>query len=468
MPTSWMTCDFKTLLTSLESGSRPKGGVRGIKEGIPSIGGEHLTYKGKLDFSSIKYVPNEFASRMNKGHIQKSDILIVKDGATTGKTAFIDETFPFDNAVVNEHVFVCRTSPLVESKFVFRYLMSKEGQERILENFQGSAQGGINLSFAPNTEVVLAPLNEQRRIVAKLEKLLQKVDACKERLDKIPAILKLFRQSVLAAACSGQLTEDWRNSRELDAWQDVILNDVIEGKPKNGYSAKPVKHETPYRVLTLTATTSGKFDPRYFKYFDKFIPIDSSLWLQPNDLLIQRGNTMEYVGVPAIYDGPPNHFIYPDLMMRCRANNRVTPKFLYLALSWEKTRTYLRKRATGTAGSMPKINQQVLLTVPISLPSLMEQEEIVHRVEALFKIADQIERRYKKARAFVDKLTQSILAKAFRGELVPQDPNDEPASELLRRIKEEKTNTETKAKSRKHGRTVNKIDIKETKKIGSI
>ena len=67
-----------------------------------------------------------------------------------------------------------------------------------------------------------------------------------------------------------------------------------------------------------------------------------------------------------------------------------------------------------------------------------EQHEIVRRVEALFKIADDIEKRYQKAKAHVDKLTQSILAKAFRGELVPQDPNDEPASELLKRIQEER------------------------------
>ena len=89
LPASWITCDLKTLLTSLESGSRPKGGVRGIKEGIPSIGAEHLSYKGTFDFSSIKYVPEEFATQMHKGRIKKNDILIVKDGATTGKTAFV-------------------------------------------------------------------------------------------------------------------------------------------------------------------------------------------------------------------------------------------------------------------------------------------------------------------------------------------------------------------------------------------
>lgn len=458
LPKGWTPCKLEDLLIVLESGSRPKGGVRGINSGIPSIGGEHLVYNGTFNFSSVKYVPEKFAQKMNKGHIQLNDILVVKDGATTGKTAFVDEKFPFKNAVVNEHVFICRPSKSIEPKFLFRYLSSKNGQESILNNFQGSAQGGINLSFAPNTEIVLAPINEQRRIVEKLEKLLNKVDVCKERLNTIPTILKRFRQSILSAACSGRLTKYWRDKSEAKDWQQVKLETVIKDKPKNGYSAKPVNYETSYRVLTLTATTSGKFDPRYFKYFDEKISKDSPFWLKPGDICVQRGNTIEYVGVSAIYDGHINQFIYPDLMMRLRANSHIITKFLYYALSWEKTRNYLRERATGTAGNMPKINQQTLLGVPINLPSMPEQQEIVRRIEALFKIADGIEERYKKAKEYVDKLTQSILAKAFRGELVPQDPNDEPASVLLEKIKEEKCraqkSSKTKVKIKKYKRTI--------------
>ena len=89
--------------------------------------------------------------------------------------------------------------------------------------------------------------------------------------------------------------------------------------------------------------------------------------------------------------------------------------------------------------NLASINLTILLgRFPSSIPPLPEQHEIVRRVEELFALADRIEARYQKAKAQVDKLTQSILAKAFRGELVPQDPNDEPASELLKRIKAQK------------------------------
>src|SRR5438128_4532852 len=142
LPLSWATAPLNDLLVRLESGSRPRGGVRGITEGAPSIGGEHLNYDGKFDFSAVKYVPKQFAAKMTKGLIQTNDILVVKDGATTGKTAFVDSTFPFQNAVVNEHVFICRPTAAIEPRFLFRFLVSNEGQDRILENFKGSAQGG--------------------------------------------------------------------------------------------------------------------------------------------------------------------------------------------------------------------------------------------------------------------------------------------------------------------------------------
>jgi len=310
----------------------------------------------------------------------------------------------------------------IDPRYIYHFLHQERFRREAALNFTGSAgQLRVPVSFIQQSCIPLAPPDEQRRIVAKLEALFTTIEACQKRLAKIPVILKRFRQSVLAAACSGRLTADWRDRNGAPIWEEKILGELILEKPKNGYSAKPVKYQTPFRVLTLTATTSGEFKPEHFKYFDGPVGADSGLWLQPDDILVQRGNTIEYVGVPAIYDGHPNEFIYPDLMMRLRARPEVDSTFLYFALSWERSRNYLRKKATGTAGSMPKINQQTLISVPIDLPPLAEQREIVRRVEGLFNLADQIEARYKKAQEQIDKLTQSILAKAFRGELVPTD-----------------------------------------------
>jgi type I restriction enzyme S subunit len=237
------------------------------------------------------------------------------------------------------------------------------------------------------------------------------------------------------------LKQIWAKDVSLQEWKFLRLADVIEDKPKNGYSAKPVSYETGWRVLTLTATTSGYFDNRHFKHFDEPIPDESPFWCRPGDILVQRGNTIEYVGVSAVFTGEHKKFIFPDLMMRVRAGSSIKTEFLYFSLSCESTRQYMRNRATGTAGNMPKINQQILLDVPVLVPTLEEQTEIVRRVKALFALADRIEARYKAAAEKVDKLTPALLAKAFRGELVPQDPNDEPAAVLLERIRAQRVAT---------------------------
>ncbi|OQY97619.1 MAG: hypothetical protein B6D35_14395 [Candidatus Brocadia sp. UTAMX2] len=493
LPKGWETAMLNDLLISLESGSRPKGGVRGIQKGTPSIGGEHLSYDGTFDFSSIKYVPEEFAKNMSKGNIRLNDILIVKDGATTGKTAFVDEHFPFKNAVVNEHVFVCRPSPLIEPRFIFRFLMSKEGQERILENFQGSAQGGINLSFAPNTEISFAPLNEQCRIVAKLEKLLHRVDACKERLEKIPAILKRFRQSVLAAACSGRLTEDWREknpnveianillerikvSRTSSAKTKIERNKILkfyeEGKErlkqkdneidlpetwgfceinnlgdvcngstpsrkKSGYWSGNIpwisSGEVRNNVITKTRETITK--EGYENSSVRLLHIGTVLLA-----MIGEGKTR---GQTAILDIEAT--INQNIAAVILDHGLISSKYLWywFQLQYEIT------RQVGSGSGPQALNCQRVRALPFYLPPLPEQHEIVRRVDALFKKADEIEARYKKAKTFVDKLSQSILAKAFRGELVPQDPNDEPASVLLERIKVERAKQESKKREKR-------------------
>ncbi|RLC26958.1 MAG: hypothetical protein DRH21_00635 [Deltaproteobacteria bacterium] len=110
-------------------------------------------------------------------------------------------------------------------------------------------------------------------------------------------------------------------------------------------------------------------------------------------------------------------------------------------------RDVFREKAKQTVG-MATVSQPQVASLHLPIPPLAEQQEIVRLVEAFFKIADQIEERYKKARTYVDKLTQSILAKAFRGELVPQDSTDEPATELLKRIKEERSKLNIKPKNK--------------------
>jgi len=344
LPEGWVETKLDQILQGLESGSRPKGGVRGITGGIPSIGGEHLNENGGFRFESIKFVPYSFFERMNQGHIQVGDILIVKDGATTGKVALVREDFLYNLAVVNEHVFICRPAEVVYPPFLFFFLFSKEGQDRILNNFRGSAQGGINQSFAPGTAIPLAPLAEQKRIVAKVEELLARVNGTRERLAKVNEILKRFRQSVLAAACSGRLTEDWREKhpwissvkevieeiqrtrleqaitekekerirdtylyREKEdpellpqSWKYVALDKLCESFQYGSSKKSQASGIAP--VLRMGNIQNGRIDWSKLVYTSDDLEIQKYK-LNPGDVLFNRTNSPELVGKTAIYSG---------------------------------------------------------------------------------------------------------------------------------------------------------------------
>ena len=166
-------------------------------------------------------------------------------------------------------------------------------------------------------------------------------------------------------------------------WPIVELGEVIQEKPKNGYSGKPVDGITNLKVLSLSATTSGKLDLTKCKYLDEDIPYDSPCRCKKGDIYLQRGNTAELVGTAALFDVEEKGFIYPDLMIRVRADEgKILPQYLLVVLQSEPVRDYLKRNAVGTAGSMPKINQGIVERVPIPLPPLATQQAIVAEIEA--------------------------------------------------------------------------------------
>lgn len=222
-------------------------------------------------------------------------------------------------------------------------------------------------------------------------------------------------------------------------------------KPRNGKSPKGVAGPTPYKNLTLSSITQGIFVEGCFKYVNLDIDSSSHLWVKNGDLLIQRANSIDYVGVSALYEGEDDKYVYPDLIMKFRANSKVLPKYLHLALSSEKVRKYFRDNATGTAGNMPKINQAVVSAAPISYPELDEQAEIVRKVGELLELANAVERKYDAAKLRVDKLTQSILARAFRGELF--EPFSDKAERVAQPQSEDVIDEETYRSRRNHVRT---------------
>jgi type I restriction enzyme S subunit len=176
-----------------------------------------------------------------------------------------------------------------------------------------------------------------------------------------------------------------------NTWEWVVLAQLITSGPQNGLSPKPTKRKDAPKAITLTATTAGTFNPAYFKYVDAQVPSGSDYWLKEGDLLFQRGNTRDYVGIAAVYHGPPDTFLFPDLIMRVRVSELVDLRYVHLASLAPPARTFLSTNASGAQATMPKINQTTLTALPIPLAPLEEQKRIVAKVDELMALCDSLE-----------------------------------------------------------------------------
>jgi type I restriction enzyme S subunit len=197
------------------------------------------------------------------------------------------------------------------------------------------------------------------------------------------------------------------------SWKWMRLADLISFGPQNGISPKPTNDVGFPKALTLTATTSGFCDPKYYKHVALHRDDCQNYWLSVGDVLFQRGNTREYVGMAAVYDGPEKSFVFPDLMIRVRFAESLFLRFIHTTLISPLLRSYFSVKATGASSSMPKISQGVLLNAPIPLPPLSEQHRIVAKVDELVTLCDQLETQLDTTEADTRSLLEAILHEAL-------------------------------------------------------
>ena len=375
---------------------------------------------------------------------------------------------------------VLEAANFLEPKYFYYQLRSLELPDK------GYAR---HFRYLNETSFKVAPLAEQQQIAAKLDELLAQVDNLKTRLDTISKILKRFRQSVLAAAVSGKLTEDWR-AINGSSNTEVQIQQIIADRQKHlSNKKKPVDHlvneeyeiPTQWEWVSLDALSAKIVDgthhtPKYVKHGvpfisvkdikngkidfsnTKFISVEEHIELckrckpEKGDLLITKSGT---IGRTSIVKTDVEFSLFVSVALIKPSSDLVNINFIDLSLRKWVNEIDVSSRIVGSAIKNLHLVDMRVLAIPF--PPIEEQAEIVARVEQLFTYADQIEQRVKAAQARVNHLTQAILAKAFSGELTAdwraQNPElisgDNSAAALLARIKTER---ETVAKPKKTGK----------------
>ncbi|EHH2481609.1 restriction endonuclease subunit S [Vibrio parahaemolyticus] len=417
---------------------------------------------------------SERKSKSTKNKFSAGDVLYGKLRPYLNKTLLADK-----DGYCSTEIIPIKSSKQIHNRYLHYSLKRKTFLDYVESASHGMSMPRLGTKQGQAAPFVLAPYNEQIRIANKLDSILAKVDKAQARLDKIPAILKRFRQSVLAAATSGELTKEWRTlnvvpETELEQiesyWQNELLRQGRKYKPyrypqgdidKLGWlpsklgaicdvhvGSTPKRTEKTYWGGDVKWVSSSEV--AFCEIFDTKEKIttlgldNSSTRLHPPGTvmlaMIGQGKTR---GQPAILRAEACH-------NQNTAALRVPEPFLlseYLYyFLWEK---YEETRKIGGGNNQKALNKATVQSIDISLPSIREQRAIVKKIERLFKKANKVEKQYLEAKARLERLTQSILAKAFRGELVQQDPSDEPAEKLLERILAEKEQRELKKTTRK-------------------
>lgn len=386
----------------------------------------------KLDLRDVQKVLAPDGAEGERTKLRTNDVLI-SITAEIGMIGVVPSGL--GNAYINQHIALARPRECFDHRYIAWYLASEaDGKRRLLEKSRGGTKSGLGLDDIRNIDIPIAPRHEQTRIADKLDTVLTRVDACRDRLARVAPLLKRFRQSVLAAATSGRLTEDWRRTNAVELpWTTCATKEA--GHIQLGRQRSPKYHSgsnmRPYlRVqnvfedrLDFSDVMTMVFDAADFERYR----------LKVGDILLNEGQSPEYLGRPAMFRGELPDVCFTNTLIRFQAFDYVHPDFALLVFRhYMHSGRYIKEGTTTT--NIAHLGAGRFGEVEFPLPSLGEQKEIDRRAKQLFSFADRLEARLKTAQTAADRLTPALLAKAFRGELVPQDPNDEPAAELLKRL----------------------------------
>jgi type I restriction enzyme, S subunit len=441
---------------------------------------------GKVNWESVPYCEID-DNKKSKYLLQKNDLVFARTGATVGKSFLIKEQPP--EAVYASYLIRVRVASDELIAMLAHFFNSDSYWRQITEFSAGIGQPNVNGTKLKGLTVPLPPLAEQQVIADQLDSLLAQVEATKTRLERIPDTLKRFRQSVLADAVSGKLTEEWRtnncsserqgNKLELeyldacrhnlflfecerlgkngryktaineppselseipDSWQWISV-DALASKVSDGVHKKPnyVLEGIPF--VTVKNMTKGRgisFEEINYVTKEDHVEFCKRTNPEKGDILISKDGTL---GVVRQIRTDVEFSIFVSVAL---VKPIVKEMSNYLEFAFQSP--IVQQQMVGVGSGLQHIHLTDLRKDYLPIPPLPEQQEIVRRVEQLFAYADRVEQQANAALVQVGQLTRSILAKAFRGELTAgwraANPElvsgDNSAGALLARIKEER------------------------------
>ncbi|MBE0672192.1 MAG: restriction endonuclease subunit S [Anaerolineales bacterium] len=423
LPENWTGANILELSRMIRGVTYSKNDARDEPSNglIPILRAMNITERG-LVFGDLVYVPRKLVK--DEQVIKAGDVVIAISSGSITVVGKAKQTRTDLDAAFGAFCAVLRPVAELDPSYFGHFFGTQHYRFTVSSLARGVNINNLKRDHFAQIEIPLAPLNEQKRIAKKLDSLLARMDSCQTHLERVPQILKRFRQSVLAAATSGRLTEDWREEHKIDntQWKQTTIGNasllVTKGASPNWQGVAYVDDPDQTLFVTSENVGNGRLLLEKKKYVENsFNKKQKRSVLQKDDVLTNIVGAS--IGRTAVFDIDAQANINQAVCVIRVDSALLTNKFLMHYLNSDTGVNFITDGAVDVARA--NVSLTTISNIPINLPTLEEQAEIVRRVEKLFAYAERLEARYTSASEHVERLTPSLLAKAFRGELVEQE-----------------------------------------------
>lgn len=419
IPANWCWMRLGNV-TNIIMGQSPNGGsITENEKDTPLIG-------GAADMGEKYPEIKRYTNKPTK--ISSDEDLIICVRATLGKPIFSDGRYCLGRGVA-------AIRPLIGSRKLYKYFFLNF-EQYLFDNATGTTFAQVNSNILQKMPLALPPLAEQQRIVERIESLFAKLDEAKENLQNVLDGFETRKAAILHKAFTGELTAKWRKQHvvSIESWGSVKVSNLCEnivcGKTPTSYIDN--NGDIPYLKVYNIVNNKIDFDskPQYIPKKIHESKLKSSI-LKPKDVI------MNIVGPPlrkiAIIPDTYPEWNMNQAIVRFRTKEKLYYKYLYYYLIYPKTLDDIICETKGVVGQA-NISITQSRNLNINLPTFSEQTEIVRIIDELFVKEQQAKELAENTLAKIDLIKKSILARAFRGELGTNNPADEPAVELLKRM----------------------------------
>lgn len=386
---------------------------------------------GYVEDDAPAFYPVESTKEIERYLLHAGDLLLSLTG-NVGRAALLPASLL--PAALNQRVACLRNNGAINKKFLFYYLLRKEFQESCIKNSKGSAQLNMSTEWIKEQPLCIPPLAEQQRIVDRIEYLFSKLDEAKEKAQSVLDSFETRKAAILHKAFTGELTAKWRVEHGVDeVWKISTVGDVCH-EVKVGIVIKPsqyytdVEHGTPaFRSANVRENHIDDFD---WVYLDQTgMESNKRSIVHTGDVLVVRsGNPGTACVVSKKFDG----YNAIDILIAVPNQNLITSDFLCCYTNSPFGKNLVSENKRGMA--LTHFNVKGYSGLPIRIPKLVEQREIVRILDSLFAKEQRAKEAAEAVLEKIDLLKKSILARAFRGELGTNAPTEESAVELLKAI----------------------------------